>query len=450
MNKKTKKILLIAYHYHPDLAVGAVRTVKLAKYLPHFGWEPLVLTVKTDYYGSLDDTPLGFSCRVYRTAKWPVPDEVYRMVKGYLKSFRRRRQGSGSPVPVAEGTDNFGKTGIPLWRRSLNALSRLPDDKMGWLYPGISTAVRLIRERDIDVIYSSGPPHTCHVIALLAKKFTGKFWVADFRDPWTTAVQAQEIETGFSRWVARYLEKKVMKHADLVLATTPDLHQDLARLYPQLEDGRIATLLNGFDEDDFRDRKKKTRRPEDKITFLYAGNLYKGRDPYAFLVALGELIEEGFFGPTPVAVDFYGKVAVDPVKMNDAISKYNLSDIVHFYQAVGRDAYVDLIMNADVLILVQAPNQAAMIPAKTFDYLATGNEILALLPPGAAADMLASFENVALADNFDTEGIKAGIKRLTQRIRMEEPGAPKYNDSIRRVTKRKLTETLCSLLERKL
>ena len=45
---------------------------------------------------------------------------------------------------------------------------------------------KIIKEKDINYIVSTGPPHSMHLIALELKKMYGHIkWIADFRDPWT-------------------------------------------------------------------------------------------------------------------------------------------------------------------------------------------------------------------------------------------------------------------------
>ena len=441
-----KKLLMIAYHFHPDQAIGAVRTIKFAKYLPKFGWQARVLTVDERYYTRCDGTPLGFEVEVYRTGKWPVLDEVYKKVKSWLTGtgkkpgMNSREEGLGNNV-----SDNFYKTGVPLWKRMFNSLSRLPDDKMGWIVPGVLKAVKVIRTEGIDVIYSSGPPHTCHVIALMAKLFTGKKWVADFRDPWTTSRQAEELETAFSRLVGRFLEKRVIASADLVVASTSSLKVTLSRVHGEKAAAKSIVIFNGFDVDDFQQVAKRPRPADAPFNFVYAGNLYKGRTPEAFLSAVGELIKGGNIARDEIRLRFFGALAVDTKAIKKIIGEYKLSGIIEFHKPVPRSDYFDLITNAEVLVLIQASNQADLIPAKTFEYLATDNYILALVPRGAAYDFLRDFDKVALADLHDKEQVKAAIMVIVGSLRKMDTKNDCRRD-ISGISREKLTGELAAQL----
>jgi len=438
---------MVAYHYHPDLSVGVLRTSKFAKYMPEFGWTPVILTVHPKYYMNLDPAAPKLNIAVYRTRKFPIPDDLIKFVMKLIRGRRSKPttdQDKGKPPIVNNG---YHRTGVPLWKRTLNSLSRMPDENMGWLIPGTLKAIHLIASENIDAIYTSGPPYTCHVIGLLASLVTGKPLLADFRDPWSLARKPPEVETAFSRWLGRFLEKRVVMRAGKVVTTTPELTELFRKIFPDKESNAIMTIMNGFDDQDFFGTEKANLDPRRPITFLYAGNLYHGRDPHTMLIALGELLQENRISRDEIRVVFRGVVTVDTSNMRKAIADYRLDDLVQFQPPVGRDAYVRLIFDADILILVQAPQQAAMIPAKTFEYLATGNEILALLPEGAASRFLAGFENVAIADIFDREKIKAGIIDLVNRIRSGKRADNKRDERLLAVTRKQLTGKLCGLLD---
>ncbi len=442
-----KKVLMVAYHYHPDLSVGVLRTSKFAKYMPEFGWTPVILTVHPKHYTTLDPAAPKSDAVVYRTGKLPTPDDfiklVMRLVRGRPTETTQGTEKGGAPIV----RDGFHRAAVPLWKRTLNSLSRIPDENMGWLIPGTFKAIRLAAGGDIAAVYTSGPPYTCHVIGLLTSLATGKPLLADFRDPWSLARKPPEVETAFSRWLARFLEKRVVMRADKVVTSTPELTELFGKMFPEKKSDSMVTIMNGFDDQDFSETEKKNLDPRRPITFLYAGNLYHGRDPYVMLTALGELIREKRIGRNEVRVVFQGIITVDTTNIRKAIADYQLGDLVQFNQPVGRDSYFKLIIEADILILVQAPQQAAMIPAKTFEYLASGNEILALLPEGAAARFLTGFENVAIADIFDKEKIKEGILKLIDRIRSGARVDNRKDERLLSVSRRRLTGKLCGLLD---
>lgn len=413
-----KNILMIAYHFHPDREVGALRTVKFAKYLPGFGWKPIILTVKQKYYEKPDKTALDFDCSIFRTSKIPLIKDIYIFLKPLVKSILRRKTEEQVPHEIeGSGTDSYQYLDVPLWKRFINSFSWTPDDQIGWLVPAVIKAVRTIRKYEIDVIYSSGPPHTCHLVGLFAALFTGKFWVADFRDPWTQVEKPFQVVTKLSRNLEKYMERKVISRANLVISTSEEFKKLLADTYPLIPENKFHVITNGFDEDEFPKRNKMSDEKSGPITFMHAGTLYVGRDPSSVIRAIGELIKEGFLDRNDIKMELMGRIEIDSKSLSEKIEQYETGDIVFFKPTVGRAEYLNIIMKTDVLLLIQTSMASNQIPAKTFDYIATGNQILALVPPGATRNLLAEFPNVEIADPNDISSVKRSVETLITRLR---------------------------------
>ena len=444
-----KQLLVIAYHFYPDREIGAVRSVKFAKYLPGFGWHPVVLTVNQKYYNNVERDPLGFQCEIHRTSKLPVLDDIYMRLKSLLLGSRSAGE---SPTdignPAVGSKDPFLIEDTPLWKRIIFSISSTPDDNIGWLIPGAWKAIKLIRTRNIEAIYSSGSPWTCHLIGLTAKIITGKKWVADFRDPWIPLQKPPQFITGWSRIIERWMESKVVLNADLVLTATYEHRDDLIKRYSPALDRKCSSILNGFDDDDYRTHHPKTIKTKSRIEILYAGNLYFGRDPSGFLEVLGIMINEKVVGPDQIRIDFYGDNNIDLTRINEIIRQYNLENIVHFNPSVSKERYLDLINNGDILILMQSLQARNQIPAKTYEYLATGNHVIALVPEGATSNLLSSFENVSVVTPTDKAKIRSSIDRAIQVIGANK-GRDQFNEpKLRQLTKRHLTETFAVMLDK--
>ena len=154
---RPRRVLMVAYHFHPDLAVGAMRSVKFAKYLPEFGWEPHVVTVNADRYERLDATPLPFPCDVHRSGQWPTIAALgSRLARAIIPS---RKNPGGS----ADGAVRTLPSGGAVWtlpssflRRLVALLSMMPDVHVGWLVPGTWLAIRVARQEKVEVIYTLG------------------------------------------------------------------------------------------------------------------------------------------------------------------------------------------------------------------------------------------------------------------------------------------------------
>ena len=203
-----KKVLIITYYWPPAGGPGVQRVLKFAKYLPEFGWEPYILTVKYGEYYAIDDKLLDEipeNLQVYKTSAFE-PYNLYRKVLGKSKD-------KSLPVYIL----NTSKKDSLLERISkwIRVNLFIPDPRMFWLPFAASKGEKIIKEKNIDLIFTSSPPHTVQLIGKRLSKITGKPWVADFRDPWTKAFWFSEIKrTSFSAKINKSMEKGVLDSAD--------------------------------------------------------------------------------------------------------------------------------------------------------------------------------------------------------------------------------------------
>lgn len=442
-------VLFVAYHFHPDLEIGAMRSVKFAKYLPAYGWLVHVVSAATENYERTDPTPLSFRCAVHRSSVWPT-------LLTYRKWRSRRRhtsvavssEGRTAPVSLLPTRAGETKRPTPYWKRLLMALAATPDIHVGWLIPGTWLALKLVRREGIDVIYTSGPPHTCHLIGLFVSYITGRPLVADFRDPWTTRAAPVGTPERLAFRLGHVLEKQVVRRCALVLASTPGIRDALIAGHGPAVVSKCVALLNGFDAEDFPNASPPSGvAVDDVVSFVYTGTLYAGRNPESFLAALGELIADGHLRRGSVVVDFYGSVEIDSGPLRQVIHKYSLDGLVSFREPVRREEYLRVLREAAVLILIQGDETPWAIPGKSFEYLATGNEILLLAGSHAVAELLCEYENVHRADPDDVRAIKTCIVRIVERIRSGKRNRAKNVQSLSHMHKRELTRDFARLLD---
>jgi glycosyltransferase involved in cell wall biosynthesis len=445
-----KKILLIAYHFHPDLAVGAQRTIKYARYLSDHEWEPHILTVDPKYLPVQDETPVDFDYPVYRTGKLPLPDDMYRAVRRIFQPSSLEKKPTESSTSSAGQAASQGVSMAPRWKRFINSLSLTPDMHAGWLIPAVFRGLRLVRKHRYDAIYTSGPPQTCHMIGLIVSKLTGVPWVIDFRDPWSEPDRHQPIVLQFRKDFDEKYEARAVKQASLVITTSDEWRDHLKSLYTPSLDRKCHTIVNGFDEDDFAGALHKRKTPRSgPITLIHAGNMYWGRDPLNLLQAAGELIEEGELSTSEIAFEFFGHAELDTERLNSILKNYDLKQIVSFLPAVKREEYLSRLMDADVLLLLQGKATAVHIPAKAFEYLATGNQILVLTSEGATKNFMSTFDNVSIAEIDDKDEIKQAVRKILTRLRADR--RPLFDNSrVAAITKRELTGKFASLLDKML
>ncbi len=395
----TKSVLVIAYFFPPLGGGGVQRTLKFVKYLPDNGWNPIVLTVREGGYDAFDNTlarELSPDVRIIRTSSIE-PTRFYRKVRARLSS-------NSNPSSAGE---RGGKTGDII--RSLFDFVFVPDDKLGWFPFALSEGKRLIKGK-IDLIYSTAPPYTAHLIAYHLKRAAGAPWVADFRDAWTRN-SFKRFPTTLHRNLEAYLERKVINSADRIITATEPLRREWLRAYPGLDASKLITITNGFDPQDFEGIEPEI---SDKFTISYTGTFYAQRNPYHFLKGLGELLTEKEELKDEIRVNLIGKFdRVSDGIIEEAIQRYGLREVVNSPGYVPHQEGISYLLGADVLLLVIASKEGeAILTGKIFEYLATRKPILALVPKCAAGELIEALEAGRIVPPEDIEGIKKAIYRF--------------------------------------
>ena len=210
-----KKVLVITYYWPPAGGSGVQRVAKFCKYLGAFGWEPLVLTVRDGNYTGLDKSLLHdveHIQTVYRAPSWE-PHAVFNR----LTAIRKKSANRGA-APSTTSSGGLMQTIGEYIRLNLF----IPDSRIGWKPQAIRMGSALIRDARPDIIFSSAPPYTPHLIARDLKRMHGIPWVADFRDPWLENHAYNRVPR--LPWVKQYnrrLEQGVLQEADCITCANP-------------------------------------------------------------------------------------------------------------------------------------------------------------------------------------------------------------------------------------
>ncbi len=248
-----KNVLVIAYYFPPSGGPGVQRVLKHVQYLRQFGWNPIVLTVSNGEFPARDESLLAHipdDVTVVRT-KIFEPYDMYRFVTG-------KKKGTSIDVNVIKKDDQKSsfKERFAEWIR---ATFFIPDARIGWRFTAIKRGLELIKEYNIQAIYSSSPPYTCSIIARTLKKKTGIRWVAGFRDPWTGFISSPK------RWflpsaIDRHLEFSTFNDADAVECAWEGIIKDALEKYPVLDSSKFVHVPNGYDSADFPSTFQMTQR----------------------------------------------------------------------------------------------------------------------------------------------------------------------------------------------
>jgi len=355
-----KDLLFLAYYFPPS--GGVLRLVKLAKYLPHYGWRPLVVC--------------------------PRPRGIYRYDPGLIDEAGRCpvfRTGSLDPTFLFPPRTDALKIGGR--RRSIDRWNRLfiPDNKIGWIPFAVSCGLKIARSFPIKAIFSSAPPYSSHLAAAILKKILHRPLICDFRDAWSQPNTLNLHQSPWQREVNRRLERWVMDRADLVAANNQNLLLGLQGITNKAHHQRCL-LSHGFDPEDFRIQSK----PEPSgsgFQIAYTGTLTPQRRLDVLLKALNLIREENpeVFSKLRVVV-----AGVFSPHDQQSVRNCGLEGTFQFHSFQPHHRIVQLLLESDALWMVMGPEEGpAVAPSKAFEYLGAGRPILASVPsPGPIADLL--------------------------------------------------------------
>lgn len=396
-----RKVLMIVYAWPPSGGPGVQRCLKFVKYLPKFGWESTVLTVEkpetpADDASLSQDVPT--SVKVYRTRALE-PFTAYKILTG-----RKTREKLATGHIKDPGSKGMVER-ISSWIR-LNLF--IPDAKIGWLPYGVSAGHRILEGGSFDLIFSSGPPHTTHLIARKLAKSTGLPWVADFRDPWVDIDYYHFAQRSrLSTWIDHRLETTCLRRA----SATTTVCSGLVTLLSGKPNAPASHLLpNGFDHSDIPGRQRQAVPGALKI--YYGGSLSPDRVPHALIQALAAIkAQDSGLG---YELQLAGN-GCDELKV--LLQKNNLSDAFHHMGYLPHAKAARQLVNADISLLTinRVPGNKHIVTGKIFEYMGAGNPILGIGPTdGDAARLLEETGSGKMFDYEDSEGVKSFLTEASE------------------------------------
>lgn len=412
-----KNVLLIAFHFPPLRgSSGMQRTLRFAQHLPKFGWRPIVLTV----------TP---------------------------RAYEATSQSTGNEIP--DGLEIHRAFGLDA-ARQLSILGRypaslaMPDRWATWRFRAVPTALRVIRERQVDVIWSTFPIATAHRIALVTARRSGLPWVAEFRDPMWQGDYPPDPEMNRT-WKA--LESEVLGLAQRVVVTTPGAVSDYAERFPTFNPSRIALIENGYDEETFRraeidmqSRPASTPRAGDPITLLHSGIVYRSeRDPSQLFHAIASMKRKALvsFESFRLVLRASGHAA----EYQPDLEALGIQDIVQLAPPIDYLLALREMLAADGLLILQAANCNAQVPAKIYEYLRANRPIVALTDPSGDTARTMSAAGIGLTARLDSaDDIERALLEFIHQVRHDtwRRAAPEH---VARYSREAQTEQLAHILD---
>lgn len=380
---------MILSYYFPPLGMGGTqRIAKFVKYLPQFSWQPVVVTVKDVVYYARDETLLQdvAQARCYRTGSLD-PQRLAAIL-----------------FPAKGASNRPNQTAAPRrWQRlnKILAWCFIPDPKVLWLPFALLKSLRLIRREEIACILTTSPPHSVHLAGRLLKKITKLAWVADFRDGWIGG-NFQYEPTRLHRWLNQHLEKKILTSADQIVGVSEGLVEEL-QAHPNRARPGFHVITNGFDLEDLHQLPQPM--VNDKFTLTYCGAVTAISPLASFVKSLANLLHtypamRHQIGVSIVGVDLTGELA-------ELLRRYEVADVVILLGYQTHLRALEQVVHADLLLYpVASWANRDFVPGKTFEYLLSGNPVLAIGPVVEGVEILKTATRVECVDHSNPKQIE--------------------------------------------
>jgi glycosyltransferase involved in cell wall biosynthesis len=410
------KCLLVSFYFPPAGGGGVQRPLKLAQYLPAMGIETHVLA---------PDDP-----------RWLHRDDALRAPsQAWVHRARYVGVSGGKPSEVLAGTHGLDRLATHA-RLQLRRLV-VPDENATWALTAVPAGIRIAREHDIDVVVSTSPPPSTHLIAAAIARATGARWVADLRDSLVAHAhrRADSTATRLKSSLHGRVARLVAARADAITCVSDAISEETRSLGPR---GRVVTIANGCDFDDVAGLE---RHPSERFRITHTGSFFGRRDPRPFLQALHD-------SRLDVAARFLGDFRPADREWAESLG---LGDRLELLPYAPRATSLALQRDSEALLLLipEAGGRGrGVLSGKVFEYVAVGRPILAAVPPdGAAAELIRETGAGVVAPPDDPVAIREALEGLHARWRGDGlPDVQLSDDWRRRLSRRTRVEEMAALL----
>ena len=392
-----KRVLILTYYWPPSGGSGVQRWLKMSKYLPENGWQPVVYTAKDAEY-PVEDLSLE---------KDVLPEaEVIRRPIFEPYSFYKKFLGIKKSEKVKAGFINEGqqKKG---WKEDLSIWIRgnlfIPDARCLWIRPSVRFLKKYLKSHPVNVIISTGPPHSMHLIAMRLKKHFDIPWVADFRDPWTDIYYYEDLKLGrFAHRKQCRLEHEVLQKADKVVTVSRHCALGLERHGTK----DIKVIPNGYDGDCNR-----SNLQANGFILSHIGIIPPKTSPVIW-EAIGELIKEHKEFSEHFQLRLVGQI---DNRIKELLIKYGVSAHTEFVHYLPHEKMPENQGQSHVLLLLipHIADARGIVTGKFYEYLQARRPILGIGPEnGDAATILKATQSGLMIDFTDKSKMKAYLLDL--------------------------------------
>ena len=394
------KVLIITYYWPPSGGSGVQRWLKFIKYLRDFGVEPVVYTVKNPNYLQQDESLLKDVPADIKVIRRPIFEPNNFLLKNSSKKSQKE-VAFQNPTPSL-----FSKI---LQYIRINYF--IPDTRKFWIKPSVKYLKNYLAENYIDIVITTGPPHSLHLIGLKLKKVIDIKWISDFRDPWTDIYYNSSFKMNEAAMRQHWkLESKVLDLSDHIITTNGNLND----LFSKRTKKPVTLITNGYDDEALSTVPGKRN---DGFSLDYIGYLPQESNPESLWQAISELCDEHPEFKEEVRINLTGNINKVVCK---SIQRFGLESVTEIKGYVSHDKAIQMQHSANVLLILIAKSKTSeqITPGKIFECLQSKKPILALGPiDGGAAEILSHTKTGSIFDHEDIEGIKKHISKLFEQYK---------------------------------
>ena len=433
-----KRVLIITYYWPPTGGSGVQRWVKFARYLPQEGWQPVIYTPENPEQLAVDTT---------LEAEVPAEAEIIktRITEPYelYKKFLRKSGHSKEAVevnPVNAQNKSFLQK-VAMWIRG--NLFR-PDPRCMWIGPSVRFLKKYLKEHPVDLIVSTGPPQSMHLIGRRLARETGLPWVADFRDPWTKIFYFKHLSMMKStvKWHER-MERKVLDEADTVVAVSPLVQKE----FQEMTQTPVELITNGFDENDFiaAGHPEAAGGADADFVITHTGLFAADGNPTVLWEVLAEKCLNDKQFKEKLKIKLIGRT---DIQITEALEKAGLTENCIDMGYQPHAAAVEEQRKASLLILPlrKEPEYKAVLPGKLFEYMASMRPVLGIgQPDGAMSMILNQTKTGVVLDWNDRKSIARYVDFCWEKHKKGELNVE--DADISRFTRRELTASMARLFD---
>ena len=421
-----KKALIITYYWPPAGGSGVQRWLKFVKYFRDFGIEPIVYTVENPNYPIVDESLAKDIPEGLEILKQPIwePNNLF----AFFGKKKTESAGFLNPNPTL-----FGKM-----LQYIRANYFIPDARKFWVKPSTDYLKKYLKSNKIDVVITTGPPHSMHLIGLNLKKELNIKWLADFRDPWTEIDYFQQLPlTKMAIKKHHSLEKEMLKNADAVLVVGKTMQENFNGF-----NSHVITVTNGFDEA----LTNENIASDSKFTVTHIGLMNADRNPRMLWEVLSEIVSENNEFSDDFELKLIGKADASVIA---DISTFRLSNNVQVIDYVTHDKVVEFQKKSQVLLLIvnNVPSAKGIITGKIFEYLMAKRPILAIAPiDGDLAEIIKETNSGVVVDFQDKNTLKTAILDLY--LKFKQGNLTVESNNIAQFHRKELTKKVSELIHK--